>query len=224
MANKICFFSDYDTCYREEIVEFKYIKGMAFSQKQKNVLSFHKSISELYPDKKILEVSTKSDNPKGVSLSAFNLKLNGISIECIFQASKVFEGGVKFDELINFPPKEAHKFIAENEHGKLINFSYEGQIFPLEPKSMFYDYIYISAMIQHSETSSIVSDYDIFTDIEFNEKKSINCQARSCAIYSYMLKTNTVDYYMSSKDRFVELYKYHKKPLNSGGTQLSFII
>ena len=45
-----------------------------------------------------------------------------------------------------------------------------------------------------------------FTDIEFNEKKGLNCQARSCAIYSYMLRTGTVDKYMGSMESFKKIY------------------
>ena len=32
--------------------------------------------------------------------------------------------------------------------------------------------------------------YDWFTDIEFNQKKSINCQARSVTIYKLLQKKN----------------------------------
>ena len=96
MAQKICFFSDLINFYIEKIIDFEYIKGMAFSQKQKNVKSFHLSIAEKFPGKRILEISTKSDNDLGISLSAFNLKLNGKSIESIYQSAKVFENGEHF--------------------------------------------------------------------------------------------------------------------------------
>ena len=91
MAKKMCFFCDENKFYIEKIVDFNYIKGMAFSQKQKNVNSFHSSISQEFPNKKILEISTKSNNPLGVNLSAFNLKLNGKSIESLYQSAKVFK-------------------------------------------------------------------------------------------------------------------------------------
>ena len=60
--------------------------------------------------------------------------------------------------------------------------------------------------MQHPEISSFLIDYDLFTDIEFNEKKGLNCQARACAIYSYMLRTDTVQKYMSSMEKFEEIY------------------
>ena len=49
-------------------------------------------------------------------------------------------------------------------------------------------------------------NYDIFTDIEFNEKKSINCQARACAIYKSLRLSNKLDYYLSSIDTFKKIY------------------
>lgn len=73
MATKMCFKVNENKVFDEEIVEFTYIKGMAFSQKCKNVLSFHSSIQTHFPSAKILEISTKSNNPLGVAMSAFNL-------------------------------------------------------------------------------------------------------------------------------------------------------
>ena len=207
MATKMCFFVDNTNVFEERIITFTYIKGMAFSQKQKNVLSFHSSIQKLHPDLKILEVSTKSQNKIGVSLSAFNLKLDGYPIESIFQSSKVFADGVQFEFLKTYHPKEAKQYIANVGAGPLICFRYNSTEFPLEPKSMFYDYMYIKALRQTPDISNNLKEYDIFTDIEFNEKKQINCQARACAIYSYLLRTDSVDYYLSSRDIFEKLYQ-----------------
>ena len=49
-------------------------------------------------------------------------------------------------------------------------------------------------------------DFDIFTDIEFNHKKSINCQARTCALYRYALLNERVEFYTASKENFKRLY------------------
>ena len=206
MATKMCFFVGTDRVFEERIVEFEYIKGMAFSQKQKNVLSFHKSIQEKYPNCRIIEISTKSQSELGVKLSAFNLKLDGYILECVFQSSKVFEGGVQYPHLLLEEPKKAKGFIRDNVSLQLIGFKYKDEFFDLSPTTMFYDYIYISALMQSGIDTSDIVNYDIFTDIEFNEKKSYNCQARACAIYAYMLRNNCLDYYMSSKERFKELY------------------
>lgn len=207
MATKMCFKVNENKVFDEEIVTFTYVKGMAFSQKCKNVLSFHSSIQEQFPTSKILEVSTKSYNRVGVALSAFNLTLDGRSVESIYHSSKVFENGDSFEFVKDLPPLEAKKFVRENGIGCLKSYMYNGTEIPLEPKTLFYDFIYISALMQHPEVSNCLSEYDIFTDIEFNEKKGINCQARACAIYSYMLRTNTVDKYMSSMEEFEKIYE-----------------
>ena len=206
MATKMCFAVGRDVAFEEEIVEFEYIKGMAFSQKQKNVLSFHKSIQAMFPNSRIVEISTKSQSRLGVKLSAFNLKLDGYPLECVFQSSKLFEGNVQFNHLLFEEPKVAKQYIHDNVSLRLIGFKYKGELFDLIPRTMFYDYIYISALIQSNIDVSDIANYDIFTDIEFNEKKAYNCQARACAIYAYMLRNENVEYYMSSKERFKELY------------------
>ena len=206
MATKMCFAVGRDVAFEEEIVEFEYIKGMAFSQKQKNVLSFHKSIQAMFPNSRIVEISTKSQSRLGVKLSAFNLKLDGYPLECVFQSSKLFEGNVQFNHLLFEEPKVAKQYIHDNVSLRLIGFKYKGELFDLIPRTMFYDYIYISALIQSNIDVSDIANYDIFTDIEFNEKKAYNCQARACAIYAYMLRNENVEYYMSSKEKFKELY------------------
>ena len=218
MATKMCFAVGSSKAFDEIIVEFEYIKGMAFSQKQKNVLSFHKSIQKKFPNSKLIEISTKSQSPLGVKLSAFNLKLDGYPLECVFQSSKVFEGGIQYEQLLFEGPKEAKQYIKENVSLPVIGFRYNGEMFETFPFSMFYDYIYISALLQSDFNTKEIANYDIFTDIEFNEKKQINCQARACAIYAYMLRTGTVDFYMSSKDNFKKIYDV------SSGEQLTFNI
>ena len=202
MATKMCFAVGKDRAFEERIIEFEYIKGMAFSQKQKNVLSFHKSIQAMFPNSRIIEISTKSQSQLGVNLSAFNLKLDGYPLECVFQSSKLFEGNVQFDHLLFEEPKTAKQYIHDNVSLRLIGFKYKDELFDLIPRTMFYDYIYISALMQSNTEISDIANYDIFTDIEFNEKKAYNCQARACAIYAYMLRNGKVEYYMSSKEKF----------------------
>ena len=143
MATKMCFAVGSNVAFEEKIVEFEYIKGMAFSQKQKNVLSFHKSIQERFPKSHIIEISTKSHDPLGVKLSAFNLKLDGYPLECVFQSSKVFEGNIQFANLLFEEPKTAKQYIRENVTLSLIGFKYKNEFFETLPRTMFYDYIYM---------------------------------------------------------------------------------
>ena len=206
MATKMCFKVNEKKVFDEEVVAFTYVKGMAFSQKVKNVLSFHKSIQEQFPECKVLEISTKSGSSLGVALSAFNLTLDGCPVECLYHASKVFEDGTSFEFLKGYAPRDAKRYLRENGMKSLKCYRYNGKEIPLSTGTLFYDYIYIRALMQHPEVSSSLINYDLFTDIEFNEKKGLNCQARSCAIYSYMLRTGTVDLYMDSMESFEKIY------------------
>ena len=74
--------------------------------------------------------------------------------------------------------------------GALVGFNYAGIDFPLEPKTVFYDYIYINAVKQTLSSEEIrqITEYTHFTDIEFNPQRSINTQAKTAAIIRLMLE------------------------------------
>ena len=64
---------------------------------------------------------------------------------------------------------------------------------PLEPRSVFYDALYMTALVQpeNRALTEKIGGYSAFTDIAFNQKTPyasdagpFNCQARSCAIYA----------------------------------------
>ena len=196
-------------CFEEEIVEYVGFPGFEVSQRQKSIISLHSAITKKYPYAKVLEISTKSPLKEGADLSAFNLLIDGKPLECVFQSSKVFEGGEQFEFLIDAEPSEAKHFIRSIDK-ELTGFRYKDEDFPLVPKSLFYDYIYIKALMQSEKDLSYLKKYNVYTDIEFNEKKQINCQARSVAIFSYMLRNDKLDYYTSSLERFKELYRYQR--------------
>ena len=213
MAEKMVFLASEDNYFEEEIIEYIYYSGFAVSQKQKSIRSLHESIHKLYPDKSILEISTKSDVELGIKLSAFNLPFyheeigEGRNIENVFQSSKVFEDGGPYLDLLNVSPKEAKRNSKLYESGQLINFELYGKTWPLNPKTMFYDWIYINALKQNMSLAKELLKYDIFTDIEFNFKKSLNCQARSAAIFVSLCRNNKLEEMTQSPDIFKSIYK-----------------
>lgn len=164
--------------------EFVFHAGFAVVQKQKNIKALHEQI-----DGKTLEVSTKSFDEIGIKLSAFNLNLNDIPLENIFQSSKKYENGGPYRDMLNMSPKDAKKDERHQNSGRLVSFVYEKEEFSLEPKTFFYDYIYIISAAQciASQELKKIMEYDYFTDIEFNPKKSINCQAKSAALLKALL-------------------------------------
>ena len=102
---------------------------------------------------------------------------------------------------------EAKKDARLMNSGQLISFDFEGKRWNLEPKTLFYDYIYIRALLENARLIKEILQYDIFTDIEFNPQKSINCQARSVAIFVGLYKANLIKKYMDDIDLFKTLYK-----------------
>lgn len=110
-------------------------------------------------------------------------------------------------------------FMKANKSAKLSHFAYKGEIFETSAgvansESYFYDFLYFRALGENFSQREIgqILQYEIFTDIEFNHKVSINCQARSCALFHYALLNDKVDFYMANKENFKGLYeKFCKK-------------
>jgi hypothetical protein len=205
-----------DQLYEEINVEFKWSPGFAIIQKQKNIKALHEKAREKELTS-ILEVSSKSSEILGQRLSAFSLKIDtldygDISIECAFQGSKVFEKNIQYTDIYSKKSIEAKKDHRIRNSGKLIGFNFMGDEWELEPKSAFYDWIYIKALYPHKDFLKKLYQYQGFTDIEFNPNKSINCQARTCAIIISLLKRDLYDEAMTSKKRFIEIiYKQQFK-------------
>ncbi|NMA48975.1 MAG: type II toxin-antitoxin system VapC family toxin [Tissierellia bacterium] len=214
MAKRICFISEPHNhpVFREIKVEFKYYSGFAVSQKQKSIIELHQSINRLYPNLKVLEISTKSLDPLGVALSAFNLRFyddlrnKEYPLENIFQSSKVFEFGGPYRDLLNVQPKDAKRDERLKSSGNLVCFNYNDKIWQLEPKTMFYDWLYITALERSHGLAKKILEYDAFTDIEFNHEKSINCQARAAAIYVSLSKNNKLTEVLNNQEEFRKLY------------------
>lgn len=146
----------------------------------------------------------------GVKLSAFNLRLDGHTLENIFQSAKVFKHGGPYTDLLEVSPKEAKRDQRLQSSGALQAFRYQGEDFPLVPKSVFYDYLYIRAVKESltAEEMKTVLQYDYFTDIEFNPARSINTQARTAALLKMMLEEygEIPDF---SRDEFIQYHEEH---------------
>ena len=197
-----------------KIIEFEWFPGYSISQKQKSIKSLHENIKKSNPSLRVLEISSKSYNPLGVSLSAFNLMIETknnkkFSVENAFQASKVFEKGGPYIDLLEISPRKAKRDPRLKSSGKLLYFQYFSRRWPLEPKTLFYDWLYINALALNKELSKEILEYNAFTDIEFNPKKSINCQAKSAALYVALKQANLLDYVLASSNNFMKLLGNH---------------
>ena len=214
---RLALMTDNSAYYIEEPVEFTWHMGMSWQVRQRSSQSLRRSILVKYPERKVIEVSTASDNYElGKQLSALNLTLqtelsDGITyempVENIFQGSKLYDGdGHPHTELFHRSPGDAKRFSKEMQANKrmVVGFEYNGIEFDTFPYSAFYDWVYINALHQHQDLATQILDYDTFTDIHFNQKVAysskgpFNCQARALAIYVSLYKTNELNEYLKT--------------------------
>lgn len=78
--------------------------------------------------------------------------------------------------------------------------------FPLSPATIFYDYIYVVALVQNLEIANKILGYYCYTDVEFNHKKQFASQARSCAIYKHLVENNKAEICLKNIDEFKKIY------------------
>ncbi|MCI8995508.1 MAG: hypothetical protein HFI30_07455 [Lachnospiraceae bacterium] len=209
MAKRPAFFISQNKVV-QDLFSFEWFPGFSISQKQKSIESLHDAIRKADAGARPLEISTKSKEAIGINLSAFNLRLNSDTLENIFQSAKVFTNGGPYPDLLKVPPKAAKRDERLHNSGNLIAFRYQNEEFPLIPKTVFYDFIYIAAVKDSLAADEIkeISSYNYFTDIEFNPEKSINTQARAVAMIRLLLDEygELPDF---SKEDFIQYHKEH---------------
>jgi hypothetical protein len=182
---------------REILLPLQWHPGFAIVQKQKNVKALHEAAAAA-GIRNILEVSSRSETKRGQHLSAFHMivrneRLGDMSLESAFQGSKVFERGGPFVDHYRSDARTAKIDTRLKTSGGLIAFEFDGFRWPLEPKTAFYDWLYVRCVYPHRAWAVKLFEYGGFSDIEFNPSRSINCQARSIALFLSLLKLNLLD-------------------------------
>lgn len=213
MAERPVFFPRFDAVgVSERYYEFEWFPGFAPSQKRKCVAALHDAVRRERPDARILEASRRSEIDAGKALSAFNLKLpvggTPCTVEAVFQAGKVFEDGVgPFPELGTRDPKLVRDVVRARSAGHpLVAFETDGVRWPLLPRTAFYDWLYLKALVANPDLAAAVETYDAFTDIEFNPERSLNCQARSAALYRSLVHAGKLEEALSSQEAFLRIH------------------
>lgn len=200
----------------EQDISFDWYMGMSSSVKQRSILSLHEKAKEK-GFKNILEASSKSQQTIGIELSAFFLKNDeGFPVENLFQSSKVFYAGQQFIDLKFVSPREAKRDSRLRMSGDMLKFYFENMDFPLEPKSLFYDWLYIKILFESEcnlnlRTRFIQENFDAFTDIEFNPKKSFSCQARTLALAISLYKNKNIQDFLEKPIEFSNSFNLYKK-------------
>lgn len=199
---------------KEVFFPLKWNSGFAPIQKEKNIKALHEAaaVDGFSP---LLEISTKSENKRGRHMSAFHMKVEvegcgRIPLELAFQGSKVFAHGGPYMDLYRKGDREigeAKRDPRLKESGPLIGFKFNGVDFPLEPKTAFYDWLYCSFLLEYKDWALKLYTYAGFTDIEFNPNKSINCQARSAALFLSLMKRGHLDEALRSPADFIQILR-----------------
>ena len=223
MAKRPAYISDEKNILpNEEYFDFTFHTGFHISQKQRSIDELHNAILKKYQDVKILEISSKSRQDLGIKLSAFNLmypigdKL--YPVENVFQSSKVLNSGGPYTDLLYKSPRDAKrdpKIKVDPKQGLILKcFKFENIVWDLEPKTAFYDWIYIKALSYNIQLAEKLLNYNCFTDIEFNPKKSINCQARAASLFVSLSKHNILDKVLDSREFYLSVISPKIKKLS----------
>lgn len=198
MAVRPVFLAKKDTVGIDTInVDFQWFPGFSTAQKQRSIKALHAAFITQYPTAQVVEISSKSPIPMGTALSAFNLSTTAMpgyaasfNVEAAFQGSKVFEQGGPFCELIGTDARQARKDERLRNSGALTAFQFGDLLFPLIPHTFFYDWLYINVLLKNEPLMEALMPFNAFTDIEFNPKRSLNCQAGALALFTSLRLNN----------------------------------
>lgn len=210
----------------EQDIEFDWHMGMSAEVRKRSIRSLHQEAKK-QGFNKILEASSKSEQQIGIQLSAFFLKnIKNYPVENLFQSSKVFENGGPYRDLLSITPREAKKDNRLKESGKMTKFSFNNKDFPLEPKSLFYDWLYLNVLF--SDRNSDLREelfnnhFDAFSDIEFNPNKSFSCQARTLALCVSLYENESVKDFIQDPIGFSQKFElYGQRIKDDENSQLS---
>lgn len=194
---------------RENIM-FQYYNGFSDAQKKRCIQSLHQAFLSKHPQWRVLEISSHSPEEIGIKLSAFHLPIKlesgkAASVECAFQAGKVFQNGGPYLDLLEGTSRAAKKDPRLRESGRIVGFEFEGEKFPAVPTTYFYNWLYIKALMENPELGDALMEYDAFTDIVFNPGKSLNCQAEAASVYVALRKAGLLEQVMADRRLFIRI-------------------
>ena len=89
--------------------------------------------------------------------------------------------------------------------GRVVGFNMLGEDWPARPPTCFYDWLYGTALSQHPDAARAMGGFAAFSDIAFNPEKSLNCQARSAALFVALSRRGLLGQATQGKDAFVSV-------------------
>lgn len=189
---------------------FVWHPGFSLSQKYKNVEELHAAIVKKDSNQRPLEISSRSNNSLGVSLSAFNLGIwregKLLSVESVYQASKVFAENIgPHPQWYSDNPRNVRSRI-QHINEALVGYKLGHDEWGLNPTRAFYDWVYCRVLHKNEKLVGGLEDYTCFTDIAFNPQKSLNCQAYAMSLYLSLVANGVIVEALSSKDAFLSFH------------------
>ena len=138
---------------------------------------------------RVLEISSRSAEMFGRSLSAMNLRApgregdRGVSVESVYQAAKCYGAGGPAER--PSPNGYEAKRIDRQRRaaGSLRGFQHKATFWPAVSGSAFYDRLWIKAVVTiHADRIEDLKSYDAYSDQFHRPGRSVACQARSAAM------------------------------------------
>lgn len=155
----------------------------------------------------ILEISTRSQNPFGKSMSPFNLQITlksgrRVKVECAYQGSKVFKDNEQYPDIYWGTPRDAA--LDKRVKGRAPEgFNFFGKAYSPNPKHSFFNFLYIIALFQRKDdVYGKLSEFDGYTDMFYSPRKDVNCQARAAAQYVSMMRQGLINKDTSSAELY----------------------
>ena len=199
------------------IPEYPYVKEISVTfpwangSKHQNVQAVLDTFHDVYPDVPALEVSLASSQPEGIHAAAMKLPLHlaGLGLDApvgiVYQASKVFENGGPYADLLQCSRQKVSKDTRLQQSGKCIGYRLEDVDFPAEPHHYaFFNWLYACALRQNPETAENVLKFGAFSDLELGStKKDRNSPARAAAVYAGLAAAGKLDC-LDSYEAFAE--------------------
>lgn len=185
----------YYEVWNAQMVNF--VPSTSMERAQRNIKEVFRVFDKRFPNKKLLEISLASlQLPLGKDLCPQYLKKNIPSkgglfpVESLFQASKVFVEGGPYEDLYDYDALEIKDDPRLLHSGILTSYRFENQEYPLHPKTAFFDYMYMQALLepQNAEICNQLLEYDAFCDILFQEKRDFVCPARSAVVFVSLMR------------------------------------
>ncbi len=148
----------------------------------------------------VLEISSRSGQMFGRTLSAMNLRApgaegdRGVSVESVYHAAKCYGAGGPA-ERPSPNGYEAKRIDRERRSaGPLRGFQHEGTFWPAASGSAFYDRLWIKATLaQHGDRLGDLKSHDAYSDQFHRPGKSVACQARAAAMLVGLDRTRQLD-------------------------------